>query len=98
MEKKQQLREEFEANNEKYQLFSNENYGDNMPYDLQAKTVFDFFWNHIEQSHKELVSKLQMYIGHIENDGVTGKPMNISREELIKDMMDIITSNTPANE
>lgn len=37
---------------DKYQLFSNENYGDNMPYDLQKKTVEDFI-SLVEQKVRE---------------------------------------------
>ena len=38
-----------------------------------------------------LEGELEVYFGHILNDGVTGKPMNISSEEISKDILDFIT-------
>jgi hypothetical protein len=43
-----------------------------------------------EASHSHLIEEVQEYFGNILNDGVTGKPMNITVEEISRDVISLL--------
>lgn len=49
--------------------------------------------DHIPEFTEAVKAELIEYFGHILNDGVTGKPMNVSTEEIAKDIITLLTKS-----
>lgn len=64
----EEVREKWNKLIDTYQLFSNENYGDNMPYDDQNDTTFNFILILLNNRETELIEKIKMEIVDLINN------------------------------
>jgi len=86
--KEQEILKEFD---EKFVKIRNPHNGNKVPYLCAgSKTIKSFISQALSQQRAEIAEDVKQYFGHIQNDGVTGKSMKISVEEILEDILDII--------